>query len=112
MRPTAALATLATPLLGVPAALCGVLPTWALLTLLGVTATHTTAHVVVTQIIRLRASARITRSPDALRVLEIKDLPHHRPPTTRPRQRTTRSPGPKVDSLAGVSQPKGRQERR
>jgi hypothetical protein len=94
MRPTAALAPLATPLLGVPAALSGALPPWALLALLGFTAALTTGHVVVTEIIRLRASARITRSQDALRVLEIQDLPHRRrprshPPTTR---RTTALP--------------------
>ncbi len=77
MRPTVALAPLAVPLLGVPGALNGALPAWALLGLLGITATLTTAHVVVTQIIRLRASARITRSQDALRVLEIEDLLHH-----------------------------------
>ena len=50
------------------------------------------AQVVVTQIIRLRASNRITRSPDNLRVLEIEGLPHHqqamnpaRPSTPAPR---------------------------
>ena len=71
MRPTAALAPLAAPLLGIPAALYGAIPTWALLALLGLAAAHTTTHVVVTQIIRLRANTRITRSHDALRVLEI-----------------------------------------
>ena len=35
----------------------------------------TSAHVVVTELIRLRASARITSSHDAVRVLEIEDLP-------------------------------------
>jgi hypothetical protein len=49
-----------------------------------VTAALTTAHVVVTQIIRFRASTRITRSHDALRVLEIEDLPHHRQPGATP----------------------------
>ena len=88
----AALAPLATPLLGVPAALYGALPTWALLTLLAVTTALAAAQFVVTQIIRLRASNRITRSPDNLRVLEIEGLPHHqqamnpaRPSTPAPR---------------------------
>jgi hypothetical protein len=44
----AALAPLATPLLGVPAALYGALPTWALLTLLAVTTALAAAQVVVT----------------------------------------------------------------
>lgn len=53
-----------------------VLPQWALLTLAGVGVLLTAFQVCVTQIIRLRASARISRSQDALRVLEIEDLPH------------------------------------
>ena len=76
MRPTAALAPLA-PLLGVPAVLYTSLPSWCLASLLGTTAALSAVQVVVTQIIRLRASARITRGQDALRVLEIEDLPHH-----------------------------------
>jgi hypothetical protein len=92
MRPTAAFAPLAAPLLGVPAALYSALPGWALLALLGVTAALAAAHVVVTQIIRLRANARITRSRDALRVLEIEDLPHYRQPTTRAARTTPRRP--------------------
>jgi hypothetical protein len=83
MRPTAALTPLAAPMLGIPAALYGALPTWALLALLGLTAALTTTQVVVTQIIRLRASARITRSHDALRVLEIEDLPRPGPQAHR-----------------------------
>ena len=63
MRPIAALTPLAAPLLGVPAAVYGALPTWALLTLLGVTAALTATQVVVTQIIRLRASARKPGQP-------------------------------------------------
>ena len=52
-------------------------------TQLGVVSFGTATQVVVTQIIRLRASARITRSQDALRVLEIEDLA--RRPPSRPR---------------------------
>ena len=52
------------PAARVPAALYGALPNWALLTLLAVTTALAAAQVVVTQIIRLRASNRITRSPD------------------------------------------------
>jgi hypothetical protein len=44
---------------------------------LGITTALAAAQIVVTQIIRLRASNRITRGPDNLRVLEIEDLPHH-----------------------------------
>jgi hypothetical protein len=77
MRPPAATALTAF----VPAAMCvpaGVLhllPLWAVLTLIGVGVLLSSAQVIVTQIIRLRASARITRSQDAVRVLEIEDLP-------------------------------------
>jgi hypothetical protein len=46
------------------------------LVLVGVSVLLTATHVVVTQIIRLRASRKITRSQDALGVLEIEDLPH------------------------------------
>jgi hypothetical protein len=75
MRLTA-LAPIAPPAFGVPAALLGVLPAWCLPALVGVSVLLTATHVVVTQIIRLRASGKITRSQDALRVLEIEDLPH------------------------------------
>ena len=59
-----------------PAVLCGALPTWYLAVLVGVSVLLTATQVIVTQIIRLRASARITRSHDALHVLQIEDLPH------------------------------------
>jgi hypothetical protein len=92
MRWTAALAPLAPLLPGVPAAVAGALPPWALLTLLGVSALLCVVQVMTTQIIRIRASNRITRSSDNLRVLEIEDLPHHqqarnptRPSTPPPR---------------------------
>jgi hypothetical protein len=75
----------AVPLIGVCTVLSSALPTWALLALLGISATLASGHVVATQIIRLRASARITRSQDALRVLEIEDLPHRQ---IGPRQQT------------------------
>jgi len=64
----------------VPAVLSGAVPAWCVLTLLGVSTLLTTTHVVVTQIIRLRAINKITRSQDALRVIEIEDLPHRRLP--------------------------------
>jgi hypothetical protein len=46
--------------------------------------------VVTTQIIRLRASNRIIRSADNLRVLEIEDLTHRRRPPTHPAPARTR----------------------
>jgi hypothetical protein len=78
MRPTTALAPLAAPVLGIPAALAGILPSWAQLALLTISALLAAAQVVTTQIIRLRASNRIARSQDNLRILEIQDLPHRR----------------------------------
>jgi hypothetical protein len=84
MRPTTALAPLAPLLTGAPAAVAGALPTWALTTLLAVSALLVVLQVLTTQIIRLRASNQITRSQDNLRVLEIEDLPHHRRPPTHP----------------------------
>jgi hypothetical protein len=51
---------------------------WAVLAVVGAGMLLTAMQVIVTQLIRLRASARITSSKDALRVLEIEDLPHHR----------------------------------
>ena len=77
MRPTIATILIAfTPAaLGVPAGVLHLLPAWALLGLIGVGVLLTATQVAVTQIIRLRASARITRSQDAVRVLEIEDLP-------------------------------------
>lgn len=79
MRSSATLAPLAAPVLGIPAAAPGVLPAWALLALLAAAALLTAVQFAVTQIIRLRASNQIANSRDALRVLEIEDLPHHRP---------------------------------
>jgi hypothetical protein len=62
--------TALTPLaVGVPAVLSGALATWCLAVLVGVSVLLTATQVIGTQIIRLRASARITRSQDALRVL-------------------------------------------
>ena len=93
MRPTAsALAHLAAPVLGIPAAVAGALPTWPLIALLTISALLAATQTVVTQIIRLRASNRIIRSSDNLRVLEIEDLPHHPPPRTRPEKSATPSP--------------------
>jgi hypothetical protein len=71
MRPTA-LAPLAPVALGLPAALLEILPSWASLALAAISALLIATHVIVTQIIRLRAIARVTGSQDALRVLEIR----------------------------------------
>jgi hypothetical protein len=87
MRPTAAtgLTTFTPAASGVPTGVLHPLPVWAVLALLGVGVLLSSLQVIVTQVIRLRASARITRSQDALRVLEIEDLPRRRgrssPPT-------------------------------
>ncbi|OLS99370.1 hypothetical protein BJF90_39370 [Pseudonocardia sp. CNS-004] len=62
-------------MLGVPALLCGNLPGWVLGALVAVSALPTAIEVIVTQVIRLRASSRITRSQAALRLMEIEDLP-------------------------------------
>jgi hypothetical protein len=93
MRLTATLVPITTPALGVPAVLYTGMPGWCLLVLLGVTVLLTTAQVTVTQIIRLRASTLITRSQDAVRVLEIEDLSlrHHR---MNPRSMTELKAGP------------------
>jgi hypothetical protein len=61
-----------------PATLLELLPPWALLVLAGVAILLTASQKIGTQIIRLRASAHITSSQDALRVLEIEDLGHPR----------------------------------
>jgi len=79
MRLTA-LTPVAPPVLGLAAVLYEGLPSWCFLALIGVSVVLTATQVVVTQIIRLRASGKITHSQDALRVLEIEDLPHPRPP--------------------------------
>jgi hypothetical protein len=100
MRPTAVLAPIGPPVLGVPAVLYGALPTWCLFALLGVSLLLMATHVVVTQIVRLRASARITRSQDALRVLEIEDLPHPHPPRRQPGPPATRRTSAPCGQLA------------
>jgi hypothetical protein len=95
MRPTTALAPLAPLLTGVPAAVAGALPIWALTALLAVSALLAVLRVITTQVIRLRASNRITRSSDNLRILEIEDLPRTRQPPTHPapaRSRRSRRP--------------------
>jgi hypothetical protein len=78
MRPTAT--AFAPAALVVPAGMLHPIPLWAVLVVVGPGVVLTAVQVIVTQIIRLRASARITSSRDALRVLEIEDLPHHRKP--------------------------------
>jgi hypothetical protein len=87
MRPTAtiAFAALISAAPGIPACVLRLLPIWAVLALIGIGVLLTTVQVIITQVIRLHASARITRSQDALRVLEIEDLPRQR---GRPRQPT------------------------
>lgn len=72
------LTPIAASAVGVPATLLGFLPSWCLIVLIGASVTLTAIPVVITQIIRLRASGKITRSQDALLVLEIEDLPRHR----------------------------------
>ena len=84
------LTPIATSAVEVPAALFGFLPSWCLIVLVGVSVTLTAIPVVVTQIIRLRASGKITRSQDALRVLEIEDSPNR----GRQPKRPLGSPGP------------------
>jgi hypothetical protein len=79
MRLTA-LASIASPVLGIPAVLYGGLPGWCLTVLVASSTLLAAVQVIITQVIRLRASAKITCSEDAVRVLEIEDLPR------RPRQ--------------------------
>ena len=76
MRPTAT--AFAPAALVVPAGVLHLLPAWAVLVVGGAGLVPAAARVIVTQIIRLRASSHITSSRDALRVLEIEDLPHRR----------------------------------
>ena len=68
-----ALAPLTPPVLAVPATLLGILPLWFLITILAVSAALTAIQVIVTQIIRLRASTKITSSAHALQLLTVKD---------------------------------------
>jgi hypothetical protein len=68
MRPPGALAAVAPHRVACLGALAGVLPGWAVLALVGTSALLTVTQVVITQIIRLRASAN-TRA--ALRLLEL-----------------------------------------
>ena len=75
---TTGLAPLIAPALAASAAPYSDLPAWYLLSLAGVSVALTTARVAVTQIIRLRVSARIATSSDAVRVLEIEDLSYER----------------------------------
>jgi hypothetical protein len=77
MRQTS-LASIAPPVVGIPAVLSGGLPAWCLVVLLGVSTLLSTVQVVATQVIRLRASQRVTRSQDNLEVLRIEDLPRFR----------------------------------
>jgi hypothetical protein len=73
MRPTAATVTPAA--LAVPTGVLQLLPVWAVLTVIGIGMLLASVQVIITQIIRLRASKKITSSRDALRALEIEDLP-------------------------------------
>jgi hypothetical protein len=79
MRPTAT----APVALVVPAGVLHLLPIWGILVVVGAGVVLTALQVIVTQVIRLRASARITSSRDALRVLEIEDLPRAPDPNRR-----------------------------
>jgi len=66
--------------------LLAVLPLWCLITLVATAIVLTATRVIVTQIIRLRATDKITTSAHALRLLEIEDGPRsrrrHASPTT------------------------------
>jgi hypothetical protein len=92
-RPATAFAPAA---LVVPACVLHLLPAWAVLVLVGAGMVLTAAQVIVTLIIRLRASSCITNSRDALRVLEIEDLlherHHHRASSLPGRRNQQRSP--------------------
>ncbi|WP_409496075.1 hypothetical protein [Amycolatopsis sp. cmx-11-12] len=55
------------------AALLRALPVWCVVAVAVVAAATTVARVIVTQIIRLRASNKITTSAHALRVLELEN---------------------------------------
>jgi hypothetical protein len=82
-----ALAPLTPPVLAVPAALLGILPLWFLITILAVSVALTAAHVIVTQVIRLRASTKITTSAHALQLLTVeataRTTRRARPPRSR-----------------------------
>ena len=68
----------------VPAGVLQLLPVWAVLALLGAGVLLTAVQVIVTQYIRIRAVHQVTRSQDAVRVLEIEDLPRRRRDTPGP----------------------------
>lgn len=55
-----------------------VVPTWCVITLVLIAAALTALRVVVTQVIRLRASAKITSSAHALQLLTQLDNPRGR----------------------------------
>lgn len=61
------------------ASLLAGLPLWCVITLAMATTALTATRVIVTQIIRLRATSKITRSAHALRLLEIQDNPRSLP---------------------------------
>jgi hypothetical protein len=72
----------------VPAGALHLLPVWAVLAVVAVGVLLTAMQVIVTQIVRLRASKQISSSRDALRMLEIEDLPrgqHCNPRSGHPR---------------------------
>jgi hypothetical protein len=64
-----ALAPLTPPVLAVPATLLGILRLWFLIAILAVSVALTATQVIVTQVIRLRVSTKITTSAHALQLL-------------------------------------------
>lgn len=62
-------------LLAPAASMFPVLPPWCVITLVIIGTVLTAIRVIVTQIIRLRATNKITTSEHALRLLEIEDSP-------------------------------------
>ena len=68
-------------------ALLGILPLWLLIAILMVSVALTAIQVIVTQVIRLRASTKITTSAHALELLTVEDTVRS---TRRPRPQKSR----------------------
>lgn len=86
-RTAHAVAPLTPPVLAVPTTLLGILPLWFLITILAVSVALTATQVIVTQIIRLRASTKINTSAHALQVLTIGATARVTRPRRPPRSR-------------------------
>lgn len=81
-----ALASPTTAVVAAPATLLGILPSWFLITILAVSAALTAVQVIVTQVIRLRASSQIATSAHALQLLTVEDTAGFTPQTLRSRR--------------------------